>query len=182
MAKITINLLPDEFRLEEVKRAKFVKMQALGVVVILIMIFLSSLTVALSILQSRNLSQFQSKVSGAEQRISKSKDTQAQLLLLQNRLTVIREYFGTQSEQVQMYKLLESLLPASISINSIAIDKGGGALILAIAPDGNSVDQLFTNLLSEDSSGGKISKVNIESLSRGRDGIYRISFKVVARI
>ena len=51
--KIAINLLPIEFTEQEVKRAKFIKIQTIGVFVILLMVFLSSLSVALVILQSQ---------------------------------------------------------------------------------------------------------------------------------
>ena len=178
MTKIAIDLLPLEFKSEEIKRAKFVKVQFLSVAIILLMIFLASLTVALSILQSRNLSEVQSNLVRAQQRISGAKDTQASLLLLKDRLTVIKEYLGVPSAQAQMYSLLQNLMPASITVNSISIDKGGEILILAIAPDGNSIDQLLTNLTLKDKNEDKVSKVSVESLSRGRDGIYRISFKI----
>ncbi len=57
MFKIEINLLPLECRVEENKKARFYKIQAIGVVIILLLIFLSSITVALGVLQSQNLSQ-----------------------------------------------------------------------------------------------------------------------------
>ena len=53
MAKVTINLLPLEFREQDLNNAKFYKVQIIGVAVVLLIIFLSSLTVALRILQSK---------------------------------------------------------------------------------------------------------------------------------
>ena len=178
MPRIAINLLPIEFRVQELKRAKFYKIQAFGVVTILLVVFLSSLTIALRILQSQNISQIQNKLTQSEQRIADLKSIQGSLFLLKNRLTVINQYLEIPSKQVQMYKLIAELLPATVSVGSIFVDKGGEILILAVVPDSVSLDHLITNLISKESNQDKISKVSLENISRGKDGIYRLSLKV----
>lgn len=182
MAKIAINLLPLEFRAEEIKNAKFYKIQIVGVATILLMIFLSSLTIALRVLQSQNISQIKNKLTQSEQKISNLKNTQASLILLKNRLTTIDQYLGTLSNQTQIYKLITKLLPASISINSISIDKSSEVLVLATAPDRNSLEDLIDNLTSKDSNEDKINQVSLESINRGRDGIYRLSLKIKPKV
>lgn len=178
MAKITINLLPLEFREQDLKNAKFYKVQIIGIAIVLLMIFLSSLTVALRILQGQTISQIQSQLSQSEQRISNLKNTQASLLLLKSRLATINQYLGTPSLQTQNYKIINKLFPPSISISSISIGNGGEILILANAPDGSSVDSLITNLTSKDNNEDKISQISLENINRGKDGIYRLSLKV----
>ena len=69
MGKLSINLLPVEFTAEEVKRAKFYKIQTLGVGIILFMIFLASITVSLRILQSHNINLVQAKMIIKELRL-----------------------------------------------------------------------------------------------------------------
>lgn len=182
MAKIAINLLPLEFRSEEIKRAKFVKIQTIGVATILLMIFLSSLTVALSILQSQTNQKIQAKLARAEQKVTDLKDIQVSLSLLKNRLTTINQFLGIPSNQVEIYKLVYELLPESVSVNAFSVDKAGEVSISAIAPDGETIDELVANLLSRDLTSDKIKQVNIETLNRGRDGIYRLSFKVKPKI
>lgn len=181
MQKIAIDLLPTEFRAEEKKKAKFYKIQAAGVVLILLTIFLSSLTIALRILQSQKISQIQTKMSEAEQRISNQKTTQASLLLLKNRLTTINQYLGVPSKQAEIYSLLEKLLPVSSTVNTLSIDKSGEALVLATVPDGISLDNLINNLISKEVNQDKIKGVSIDSLSRAKDGTYRISLKIKTR-
>lgn len=178
MAKIAINLLPIEFRIEETKSRKFLKIQTIGIAVVLLMVFLASTTVALAILQSKNISEIQSQVAASEARIESLKSTQGSLLLLKNRLTPIREYLGKPSLQTAMYDLTFKLLPETISINSISVDKGGEVLILATASDGDSLDRLITNLTSKESNEGKISQVSLESANRGKDGVYKVSLKI----
>lgn len=176
--KISINLLPVEFTHAEVKRAKFLRIQAIGVAIVLLMIFLSSLSLALRILQSHNLQQIQSQLNQSEGRVLDLKDRQGQLLLLKNRLAVINQYLGTPSKQTSIFKLLDKLLPQSLLVSSFSVDKSGDASLSAVAPDTASLESLITNLTSKESSEGKISQVAIESLNLGRDGFYRLSLKI----
>lgn len=181
MPKVSINLLPSEFRIEELKRARFYKIQAVGIAVIILMVILASMAVALRILQSQYLVKIQTRLEEAEERVSALKDIQGSLLLLKNRLTVVNKYLETPSERVLMYKLIQRLLPASVSINSISIGREGEILVLATAADGIVLDQIFTNLTFKETNEGKIKEVSLENLSRGRDGVYRVNFKVKPR-
>lgn len=178
MEKITIDLLPEEFHAEELKGAKFYKVQTIGVSIILMMIFLTSLTIALRILQSVEISKIKVSLTQAEQKISDLKTNQASLILLKDRLTTINKFLGVPSKQTEMYNLITKLLPPAVSISSISVDRSGDVLILGTALDGESVDKLVNGLISSDSKQNNISQVSIDSLSRGKDGIYRISLKV----
>ncbi len=178
MPKIAIDLLPIEFRAQDLKNAKFYKIQTLGVATVLLMTFLASLTVALGILQSQNISQIKNSLTESQQKISGFKNTESSLFLLKNRLATINQYLGTPSLQSEMYKLITKLAPAPVSISSLSVGKSGEVLVLAIAPDGNSLDNLITNLTSPESNENKISQVSLENINRGKDGIYRLSLKV----
>lgn len=181
MAKRTgifINLLPPEFLAEELKRTKFVRVQTIGIGIVLVMIFLSSLTVALRILQSYNISQIQNKLGQIEEKVLSLKNRQASIILLKNRLTTIGQYLDEPSSQNQIYNLLDKLIPPSVSITSLALDKLGNTTIIAVVPDTTTLDNLMLNLLSPDRNEGKIAKVSLENLNRGRDGVYRLTLKV----
>lgn len=176
--KISINLLPLEIIELEIKKTKFYKIQFIGIAVILSLVFLASLTVALRILQSRNISEVQARISQTEQKASDLKSTQASLLLLKNRLTVIDKYLGIPSKQFEIFKLIDKLIPPAVAINAITIDKTNEVVLMALAPDAGSLDRLVSNLTDKESNEGRISQVSVESLNRGKDGFYRISFKV----
>ena len=181
MAHISINLLPIEFTQEEVKRAKFYKVQAVCVAIILMMVFLASLTVALRILQSHNISQIKTQFTQAEQKVSNLKNRETSLVILKNRLTVINQYLGTPSKQVAVYNLIDKLLPPAVSINSFLVDKSGDVSLVGVVPDSLTIDSLIDSLTNKEKNEGKVSGVSIESLNRGRDGIYRISLKVKSK-
>lgn len=178
MAKISINLLPPEIVAQELKKARFYKIQLVGIAIILVMVFLASLTVALRILQSRNIAVIQATLVEQEQKVSDLKDTQVALFLLKNRLNVIDQYFGTSSQQVSMYSLLDKLIPDSVSVNAVTIDKNSAVTFLATVPDSAILDNLVNNLATKETNEGKISQVSLDALNRGRDGVYRVSFKI----
>lgn len=176
--KISINLLPPEIIAEQVKNTKFYKIQAAGVIVVLVMIFLTSLTVVLRILQSRNISTVSAKAAQSQQRISDLKDTQAALLLLNDRLKVIEQYWGVASKQSSMYEIINKLTPPTVAINAVTVNNAGEVILLALVLDSASLDNFVTSLTAKESNEDKISQVSVDSLNRGRDGVYRVSLKV----
>lgn len=178
MEKISINLLPLEYATEEIKRAKFYKVQLLGVVAILLVVFFTSLAVALRILQSQNIREVQTTLSQEEERVSRLKDRQTSLLVIKNRLSTINQYLGVTSKQVSTFNLLNQLLPPQLAISSLSVNRSGDAFIVALAADNLTLDNLVSNLISKDDKSQKISQMSIDTLTRGRDGIYRISFKL----
>lgn len=179
--KISINLLPPETVAQEQKKAKFYKIEFVGIVIVLTMVFLASLTLALRILQSRNITEVQAKLSQEEERISNLKNTQASLLLLKDRLTVISEYLGVPSKQSLMYRLIDKIVPPAVAINAITLDRSGEITLLAMVPDPVNLDNLVDSLVSKEKNEDKIGQLSIESLNRGRDGLYRISLKIKSK-
>lgn len=180
MANISINLLPIEFRAEEVKRTKFYKIQIIGIAAILIFVFLSSLTVALRILQSQNIALAKNTVSKQEIRVEEFKGTQATLILLQNRLSAIKRYANNFSKQNETYQAVTESLPSSVLINSLNIDKDGSASFVAAIADVSSLEKLFSAILKSQED-DQFTDASIDTLSMGRDGVFRLSIKLKAK-
>lgn len=178
MSKISINLLPIEYATEEIKKAKFYKIQLIGVVAVVIVTFFASLIVALGVLQSQNIKKVEARLGESEEKVLQLKDRQASVFVIKNRLATINQYFGITSKQVAVYSMLNQLLPPGFSVSSFAIDRSGEAVVVGVAPDGESVDNLIAGLTSNQEAGDKISQVSIDNLNRGRDGFYRISLKI----
>lgn len=179
--KIAINLLPPEITTQQLKRAKFYKIQAAGVAIILVLTFLTSLTLAMRILQSRSIELSKAKLAQAEQRVGELKEIQVSLFLLKNRLSAIDQYLGVASKQNSMYQLIERLIPPSVAINAVTVDAAGGVLLTVLVPDAVSLDELVNNLSVKENNEGKISQVAIDSLNRGKDTFFRVSFRIKSR-
>lgn len=178
MAKVLINLLPPEFTAEELKRTKFYRVQSFGITAVLLMIFLSSLTVSLRILQSQGIEIIQGRVLGAEEKITDLKEKQASLIFLKNRLDILQKYLGTQSKTVSLYQFLTNQIPNSAQMDSVSVDKEGNMLALLHFQDILEFDNFIANLLDPEKNEGKIKEVSLDSLSRGRDGLFRVSLKI----
>lgn len=171
-------MVPAEVTTREVKQAKFYKIQAAGVTIILVLTFLTSLTLALRILQSKSISLEKARVAQAEQQVSDLKGTQASLLLLKSRLGVIGQYLGVPSKQTSIYQLIERLIPAGSVVNTLAVDANGGMILTLQVPEAENLDNFVNNLTNQETNEGKITQVSIENLSRGRDNIFRVGLKI----
>lgn len=178
MVKVAINLLPAEFTQERVKSAKFYKIQALGIGLILVVVFLSSFTVALGMLQSRRVEEAKDQLGGAEQRVTLYKNKEVTLMALKNRLKVIDQYSGASSLQVSMFNLLNAILPQSLAVNNLSISRTGEISISAVAQSSALLDEIISDFTNKNKNQGKVESVSIESLSRSRDGVYRVDFKI----
>lgn len=178
MSKISINLLPVEYTAEEIKKAKFYKIQLIGVAAVIIVTFFASLTVALGVLQNKNIKAVEARLGESEEKVIQFKDRQSSVFVIKNRLATITKYFGVTSKQAAVYSMLNQLLPTGISVSSLVIDRSGEAVVVGVAADGESIDNLIADLTSNTETGDKISHISIENLNRGRDSFYRISLKI----
>lgn len=176
--KISINLLPDEFIAEELKKGKFYRVQAIGIFIILFMIFLSMLTVSLRVFQSSGIKSSEVILANAQSKVNSHSSKQTKLVYLKNRLEVISKELGISSKQVEMYGLVESLLPTSVNVITESIGTDGKILISAVVPDPVVLDSMFSDLLNVEKNEGKISKIVVEGIGRGRDNSFRVNFTI----
>lgn len=178
MALISINLLPEEFIVEQVKKLKFAKIQSISIAILLCTFFLASLTVALRILQSQRIKGVESKLTEVEGKLSGYRNVEDNVILLKNRVVSINSYLGVSSKDALIYEFIEENIPASTSINSLSIDKMGDAFLTLVLADTVSLDSIINGLLESKSEKVKIKEIGIEGLSRGKDGIYKLSLKL----
>ena len=69
---------------------------------------------------------------------------------------------------------------ATIAVSAISLDAGGNLSISTISENNQALERLLADLTSEESF-NKIGAISVESLSRGRDGTYRISLKMTSK-
>ena len=181
MAKISINLLPYEFIAEEIKSSKFYKVQAIGIAVIVGISLLASMIIAFRILQNYKIISVQARLTQAQQRVTDLKSTQGSLVLLKDRLRTIDLYLGVPSKQTSMYGLVDQLVPPSILVNSVTVDRGGNVVLVATSSNSAEVDNLIDGLTTKKEGADIVKEVEVERLSRGIDGVYRISLKITPR-
>lgn len=180
MSIIAINLLPPEYISEEVKKRKFYKVQSFGIASLLLMFFLSSLTVSLRILQGQRIKQVESRLDEVVQKINGIKTKQDFLLNLKSRLAVIDKYASDKSKQSALYAFIEKVAPPGLNINSLSISRSGDVYLSVVVPDIFTVDKLTNSFTDSNQNGNLIKEVSIESLNRSRDGVYRLTLRLKA--
>ena len=180
MTRISINLLPNETAIAEQKRQKVKFVQTISVVAFLIVVFLTSVTVALRILQNQNLAQVKDQTQQEEAKVASFKDKESDLVFLKDRLRLIQDLKALPSKARQSYRLIIEQIPVGVTVSGISVDASGNLVLTAVIPSKSAFSQLFANLTSQNVTSA-VTKINIDSLSRGRDGVYRMSIKIAAK-
>ena len=180
MEKVAINLLPQEFSQKQSELKKLRSIQAASALIILLMIFLASVTLALRIIQLREFQRVEVKAKEAESEVSELKDTEASLTILKNRVDIIRQIKNFPSKTATLFDEALKLIPAEILVSSSSVDRNGIILLSTISPSSGSLGKLLGNILGTEKS-ELFKKVEIESLSSGRDGVYRANFKILPK-
>lgn len=181
MDKVDINLLPTEVSVAQRKQAKFGRVQIISIGILFILILTASISVAFRIVQSQKQERLGEEVGILEEKVSRFKDKEATLVVLKNRITAIIQLLGGDRLQTAMFNLITDRIPANVTITTISVDRAGNVLVSLLAPDSNSLEQTLVELTSGEAF-EKISKINIESLSSGKDGVYRMNMKIVSKI
>lgn len=179
--KMSINLLPGEVVLNQAKQKRFLKIQAISVGIVLFFIFITSTTFALRIIQSQNTASAREGFDSAQAKVTQFSAKEAQLNILKNRINLIDSFTNKPSKQRAMFNLVSNLIPAAVIISTAGVDHSGNVILSAIVPDTSSLEEVLTNLLDREKNENRIAKVDLESLSRGREGGYRVNLKITAK-
>lgn len=181
MAKLSINLLPAEYANIYSSNVRFQKIQRIGIGILILLIFLSSLTFALSLLQNSNILQANTNLQAAENAVSQFKFQEESLVLLKDRLNNLQRISSTPSRSNIMYNLINILMPVSLTPTLIVTDTFGNISLTVVTINSTDVDNFILTLINPQKNQGLVSKVDIESLSRGKDGVYRVNLKIFTK-
>lgn len=180
MEKLNINLLPQEDVRRVRELSKFNLVKNTSVFFLLALVFLSSTAVSLRILQSQNTKRIQVQAKEVEDKVTTLQPKEEALVVLKNRLDAIKNIKNTSSKQYRVYKIVAAILPEGVAINSLSVDKGANVVLSVLFQNMAILDSVIEQLISGEGL-KSIKKVELESLSRGRDGIFRANLKITAR-
>ncbi len=180
MNTFTINLLPPEFAREEKLKQKFRRVQLISIAVVLFLIFISTATAGLRFLQIQEVRSVEARVKDSEGKVLSLKDKEIGLAVLKNKLSSIKEISKDSSEQARLFEQLNSVLPKDIRITSFTISDKQAISISGVSPSAAILEDFFSSALAS-SDGGKdgFNKITLETLSRGREGVYRFSLQLM---
>jgi hypothetical protein len=178
--KFSINLLPEEFSVKQKEQQKFNTVQTFSVVGVLVLVFLASVVVVLRLLQSQKIDKLQSDTQLIESKVSDFKGKEASLFVLKNRLTNVSQILKQPSKQVDNYYLVAKIIPSGVLISSISVDRFGSVSLALLCPNQKLLEQLLAGLTSP-TAFKTFNQIEVESLTRGKDGFYRANLKVVPK-
>lgn len=177
---LSINLLPPENILAGKRDAKILLANRIGLWLFVALIFFTSVTLSLRILQNLKLKQLTGNVAEAQTKVISLKDKEGAAVLLKQRLSLI-ESLRTDSNKLALFNLFIGLAPADVVITSTSINRSGDLEVSAIASSLTSVEQLFNGLNNPERTSNLVSRVDLSSFSLGRDGGYRFTVNISSK-
>ncbi len=177
---LKINLLPAEFLAAQKEAQKFRKVQLLSISLLVLLVFLSSLAIGLRVFQTQRVSAAQSELDDNSSKVSAQKQKEAQLSILKGRLSSLRKLIANPSKQLETFNIVNTLLPAQVVVNSISVDSSGNITLSLITADISVLQNFIDKLISKEVNEGKISKIEISSLVRSREAVYKVDLKIVS--
>lgn len=177
---ISINLLPPETLLfiRQSRRLKLIS--AISMTFFISLIFFTTLTLVLRILQNTKLKQVSGNLQQAQAKISELKDKESYAVVLKTRLSSI-EKLTADSKIVSVFNLISALVPADTALSSFGIDKNGNIKLSASSPSSESLEAFVSNLSSKEKNSGLISKIDLDTLALGKDGSIKYGLKIIIK-
>ena len=71
-------------------------------------------------------------------------------------------------------------MPSQVVVNSISVDPNGNITLSLITADISALQSFIDKLMSKEINEGKISKIEISSIVRSREAVYKVDLKVIS--
>lgn len=181
MSSLTVNLLPPDVLLEQEHRTKLSLINKISVSVLVLLTFFTSATLTLRIAQSAELTKTKDNFAYAQERITTFKDKEEQLVILKRRLGTMQSLVGSDAKKKSLFNLILFLTPLNMQISDIAIEKKGTVSLSVETSSLESVEKFVADLGNKEKNSDLISKVDLDSFSSGRNGIYYLSLKIALK-
>ncbi|HLC88379.1 MAG TPA: PilN domain-containing protein [Patescibacteria group bacterium] len=178
MDKLRINLIPPELKELAKKDAKRVLVSKISILLLGLLVLVTSVILSVVIYQSVSLGALKAAIDQERLKINSSKDKEAVLKLLKNRIDTINQFTGNRYKQGEIYTMMMKLFPPGIVLSSIQINKTPIVTITGETDDTLSLQDFFNNLTDPKTNEGKITSVKVESLSQSQKGGIRFDLKV----
>ena len=181
MTKILVNLLPKEVILQRKQSSKLSTASKISFMLLVILIFFTSATLALRISQVYQLNTAQAGVVKAEEKLASLRDKEGQITVLKQRLNSIQSLIGSDDKKKSIFNLIVYLTPTELQVSDLAVDKNGNVVVSFYGSSLVAMETLISSLADQEKNFDLISKVELEGLSLGKDSVYRFSMKVVSK-
>lgn len=182
MSKIVVNLLPNEIVIERVKLAKLANINRLSIGILVALVVLSAGIFSLRFTQNGEVVHITQSLAAEEQKITSLKDKESQVIVLKQRLGDISKLNKGDEKITDMMNLIVGATPIDVEITDVAISKEGNVTVTFSSPSNEKIEELIDNLLTQGGEIGLLSKINLEGVSLGKDGIYRFGMRITTPV
>ncbi len=177
---LLINLLPPEIIMMDKQAHKLNLANRFSVAMLLGLVALTSAVFGIRFFQNTTISNKNQGIVFAENKISSLKDKEGYAVFLKQRLGSI-ENLLKDNKKVDIFSILSSLAPVDHQLNLVTVEKNGVMVISGSTASIVSLEGFLATLQSKDKTGDLVSKIEVENLAKGRDGLYRYSLRITPK-
>lgn len=179
-AGISINLMNEYSRQLKNKRLLFTKVQfyAGGILVV----YLSGLVAVLAYrgILALRMNQVQKTIETTETRITQLKPLETKYYYIQNKLTLIRDFWDQRVDVRSILAHVGTIIPEMVAVNNIAYVESSSTVEMTTSTKDVFVAIEWLNRMEQEVKQNAYDKIAISGLTRATDGTYNltISFSV----
>lgn len=178
--RLSINLLPEQILLMQKEGKKLTTINGLSILLLLILLFFAAAVLSTRVAQYLETKETQERLIFAQNKVSSWQSKEAALMVLKGRLSSIRA-LQEQSKVMETFNLIANLASSDLQFSAISIDGRGVVSLTGTGTSLPSLETFLTSLTLPEKTGGMIDKVDLESLSKGRDGLLRWSLRMTSK-
>lgn len=181
MNKISINLLPEEVKLQEIETLRKNNVNLISVIIIITFIIITSILLVLRALQATTLSQIDNDLNDSKAVLVTLQEKQNLLTNLKSRIANISTLSKQESKQTTGFNFITEIKPEPVSVQFLTFDKNGTIAFSGDTTEIDSISELFDQLTDPNSNENRVAKVDLDSLSRGGLEKYRFDLKITQK-
>lgn len=180
MGGISVNLLPKDVILRRKQNSRLTLITKISTSLLLMLIFFTSATIAIRMVQRNDLQSAQQNLVHAEDKVKSFSLKEEQAIALKNKLDIIQSIMGGDTKRKEIFNTVVHLTPSDIQITDAIVDSSGAMTVSLKGSSISSIETLFSNLGKKE-SGLDLSQLNLDGISLGKDSVYTFALKIVPK-
>ena len=175
----SVNLLPPEMLHKQ--NPKIALINKISIFTLTTLVFFTSATLALRLSQNFELQNVKKNLVRAEEKVTSLRGSEERVTLLKERLAAIQGIMSGDIKRKTIFNLIVYLIPPEIQVSELSVDKGGNVNLALSGTSSLFLQTLTDNLANQEKNSDMITKVDLDGLSIGKDGIFRASLKIIPK-
>ncbi len=135
---------------------------------------------AVRYVQNNVLNQTNEALSAAESKVTSLKDREGYAVLLKKRLDSI-DKLSSDNKKIDSFSTVLALTPPDVQLSLISVEKTGEVHLTSSSPNVKSLDSYLAILQDKTRNNDSIQKIDMQNLSRNKDGLYRYDLVVTPK-